>query len=176
MNIPAYAKETLLLGIDGTQKVTGIAWLGVSRLTGRAVVGTEQIDDILDSKEAEELFRDLSEELVFSKVWVAVEYPRWNAGASQVVRAAANSYVRLIKRVFPKAEVVKIDPNKWQGFFSFKARPQGLTTKDYSLWLADKAYGWPVGKSHDRADASLLVEYLKANPPPEKPKRTKNRP
>lgn len=175
MSFYAWEDGVLLIAVDPAQKVSAVAWRGRSKDTGRAVQGTKLVADILDSSQIDKVIRSASQGLDFQKVWIAVEYPKWNAGASQTVRAAANTYVRLLRRIFPRAEVVKVSPEVWQGFFQFKNRPPTQSTKDFSLWLATKAYGWAVGAEHDRADAALILEWLRANPPAPKPKQKSKR-
>lgn len=165
-----WEEGVLFIGFDPAQRVSAVAWRGRSKESGKVVQGSRLTPDILDALQVERTLRAVGEEIDHQKVWVAIEYPRWNAGASQTVRAAANTYVRLIRRVFPRAEIVKVDPNQWQGFFDFKNRPPGQSTKEFSVWVATRAYGWSISEEHDRADAALILEWLRANPPARKAK------
>lgn len=162
----------LILSIDPATKVSALAWRGQNK-EGKIVCGSCQVEDILDSDKIEVKLRQIAGAFIYEKVWVAVEYPGWNAGASQTVRATANIYVRLVRRVFPKVEVVKVDPKVWQGHYDFKNRMPGQTTKEFSLWVCQNAYGWAVEGQHDRADAALILEWLRVNPPAPKPKTKK---
>lgn len=170
-----WEKGVLILAVDPAQLVTGLAW-STADAEGRPLQGTASFGDILESADMEKHLRRLVEASVHERVWVAVEYPRWNAGASQVVRAAANTYVRLLRRVFgSKLEVVKVDPNVWQRAFSFSGRRAGQTTKEYSLFTAERVYGWVCEGIADRADAALILEWLRANPIPPKAPKSKKR-
>lgn len=176
MNFP-WEEGVLLFAVDPAQRVSAVAWKGVSRETGRNIAGSKRVGDILDSHEMEAVLRQVSEKVIFSRVWLAVEYPTWNAGASPVVRAAANAWIRLFRRVFPSGtlDVVRVDPNKWQRALGFRDRQAGTSTKDHALFLCQKVYGWAVENDPDRADASLILEWLRANPPQPKVKKPRRK-
>lgn len=170
-----WEQGVLYIAIDPAQRVSAVAWRGTSKESGRISCGTAMTPDILDAHEVEKLLRRIGDDFLWDRVVLGVEYPTWNVGASQTVRAAANSYIRLVRRVFPKVDVVRVDPNKWQATFSFKNRKAGQSTKDFSLWVATTVYGWAVGGEHDRADAALILEHVRANPPAPKPKKVKKK-
>lgn len=149
----------MYIAIDPAQKVSGVAYSGIDA-QGERVTGTASINDILDAGEICELLGRLKADCVFETVTVGVEYPFWNAGAAQTVRAAANTFIRLVRRVFDKPLVVRIDPNQWQNFFQYRARgPQ--STKSFSLTLVNTVYGWNL-ENHNEADAALILEYLRS--------------
>lgn len=163
MKLP-WNNGVLLVAIDPAQLVTGIAWSGQDA-EGKPLEGTRRFGDILDAAQLGKLLEALKTSCAFTSVRVAVEYPKWNAGASPVVRAAANTYIRLVRSVFgSKVDVVRVDPNEWHRLFGFKDRAASQTTKDFSLHLAERVYGWVCEGQHDRADAALILEWLKCNP------------
>jgi hypothetical protein len=165
--------DVLTIGIDAAQRSAAVAWIGRTA-EGEIVRGVESIGDIVEAQRIEHRFEALAQTLSFRRVVVAVEYPRWNAGAAQTVRAAANAYVRLARRAFPRrASVRRIDPNEWQAAYSFRSRGAGVDSKQYSTFVARTAYGWDVRNDHE-ADAALILEYARANPlgnPPKKSSR-----
>lgn len=176
MNFP-WEEGVLLFAVDPAQRVSAVAWKGVSKETGRNTSGTRRVGDILDAHEMEAVVRQVSEKVIYTRVWLAIEYPTWNAGASPVVRAAANAWIRLFRRLFPSGtlEVVRVDPNKWQGALGFKSRAAGVSTKDHSIWLCQKVYGWAVEGDSDRADAALILEWLRTSPPQPKVKKPRKK-
>lgn len=164
----------LQIAIDGAQKVSAVAWAGVDKKTGNAIRGSFRSPDILDAAEVEAKLQAVAAKCSYTSVRAAVEYPRWNAGASQTVRAAANAYVRLLRRVFPGVVIEKVDPNVWQGKFGYRNRSAKQSTKEFSIFLAEQAYGWRVDGDHDRADAAMILEWLRQTPPAQpKPKKKK---
>ena len=175
MSLYPWEEGALTLAIDPAQLVTAIAWMGRSP-DGGIVRGVTSIGDILEAGKITRLLESLGDTVKFDRVVLGVEYPRWNAGASQTVRSAANTYIRLVKKVYPKVRVRKIDPNEWQALFGFRARAKGVSTKDHSMWIATRAYGWKIDGIHDRADAALILEYLRQNHPKPQPKKKKPQP
>ncbi|MEQ1761591.1 MAG: hypothetical protein ABL984_00465 [Pyrinomonadaceae bacterium] len=156
--------DVLYLAVDPAQLKSAFAYSGIDS-EGNRKRGVFRVDDIRYASTVEARLVEISEGLVFSKIVLLVEYPKWNAGAAQTVRAAANVWVRLVRDLFPrKVEVRKIDPNEWQKTFSYRGRAEGTSTKDYSLWLARKAYGWEVETS-DEADAAMILEHGRTTPP-----------
>lgn len=176
MNFP-WEEGVLIFAVDPAQRVSAVAWKGVSAETKRNFAGTRRVGDILDSHEMEQIVRSVSEKAIYTRVWLVVEYPTWNAGASPVVRAAANTWIRLFRRIFPSGtlDVVRVDPNKWQGALGFRDRQSRTSTKDHSLFLAQKVYGWAVEGDPDRADASLILEWVRSNPPQPKVKKPRKK-
>lgn len=154
------ADKTLLIGIDPAQKRSAVSYRGTSRKTKKVTKGVKAIVDILDSSDIESLLHVLNDHYICDRVCVAVEYPKGNFGSSQTVRAAANTYIRLVKRVWKKAEFTKVEPKTWQHQFGFKDRGK-MTTKEFSLFICEKAYNWDLDGDHDKADAVLILEWLK---------------
>jgi hypothetical protein len=151
----------LLIAVDPASLCSAIAWRGKGK-DGGVIRGVTSISDIIQIGKIDELLRSLDQVIDFDRVVLGVEYPRWNAGAAQTVRSAANTFIRLVKGIFPrKVQVSKIDPNEWQALFGFRSRAKGITTKDYSRWVSETAYRWEIGKDHDKADATLILEYLR---------------
>jgi hypothetical protein len=166
---------TLYIAVDPAQLRSGFAYSGFNS-KGERVRGVLRVDDIRYASEVESRFVIIASGLDFSKVVLAIEYPKWNAGASQTVRGAANVYIRLFKSIFPRImEVRKIDPNEWQKSFNYRGRPTGQTTKDYSFWLATQAYGWWEVMTSDEADAAMLLEYARITPPTPRKKPVKKK-
>lgn len=167
-----WEKDVLLLTCDPASLRSAFAYSGFDA-GGARVRGVFRVDDLRHASLVEENLRLLSSTCVFSKVVFVVEYPTWNAGASPVVRAAANVWIRLVKSFFPrKVEVRKVDPNVWQKTFDFRGRPSPQSTKDYSLFLALSVYKWGV-ETTDEADAALILEHSRAIPPAPKKVRKK---
>lgn len=154
----------IYVAVDPAQKKSAFAWSGYDS-DGNRRRGLFHVNDIRYASTVESRFSEIADVLVYSKIVLLVEYPKWNAGAAQSVRAAANVWIRLFKDLFPrKVEVRKVDPNEWQATFSYRARAEGQSTKDYSLWLSTKAYGWTV-ETEDEADAAMILEHGRTIPP-----------
>jgi hypothetical protein len=167
----------LMVAVDPAQLRSAVA------LRGQAPDGSVQkillrADDIADIRVIMGQIEAFAQGVAFSRVFAVVEYPTWGGHGTYAVRAAANAFIRLLKEAFPrKLTVVKVDPKDWQKQFSFRDRPKGHDTKEYSFWLADKAYGW-APETPDEADAALMLEYGRtlARAVPAKKKAAKKKP
>lgn len=173
--------DILYVSVDPAQRTSAFAYQGYDE-EGRRHRGAFHISDIRFAAIAQDHLEALPTFLKFKQIVVAVEYPTWNAGASQVVRGAANTFIRLIKDIYAGRKVVvkKVDPNEWQRTFCYKDRSKKQTTKEYSLFLALKIYDWKV-TTHDEADAAMILEHIRYIPPelltiPKRPKQTKKKP
>lgn len=148
----------LMVAVDPAQLRSAVA------LRGQAPDGSVQkvllrADDIADIRDVVAQIEAFAKGVAFDRVFAVVEYPTWGGHGTHAVRAAANAYIRQLKAAYPrKLTVAKVDPNDWQKQFCHRARPGSQTTKDYSLWLATKAYGW-APETADEADAALILEY-----------------
>jgi Holliday junction resolvasome RuvABC endonuclease subunit len=160
----------MYIGIDPSTKATGVAVRGASKETGKIEQFSYSVKDILDSNKVVDFLEYVSQIIEFDRVVLAIEYPCWNAGAAQTIRASANTYIRLVRRMWSNAIVEKIDPNTWQGFFSFRGRGSA-STKDFSMKLTKLVYCWPTVSTHDESDAALILEYVRHRPLPEKKKK-----
>jgi len=167
-----WEENVLVIAVDPAQIRSGFAYRGRAA-DGLVVSGVFHVDDIRFANVVEDRLREIAEEVVFSKVILGVEFPCWNAGAAGTVRAAAHVWIRLVKALFPrKVRVSTIDPNRWQKEYNYRDRPSTWSTKEYSRWLAEKAYGWRV-ETDDEADAVMILEYLRTHFPPPPPKKAR---
>lgn len=161
-----WEEGVVYIAVDPAQKKSAFAWSLVAP-DGKREKGVFRVDDISWAQIVRDRLRQIVDPSQYPKrrIVLLVEYPKWNAGAAQSVRAAANVWVRLFKDLFPrKVEVRKVDPNEWQATFSYRGRAKGQSTKDYSLWLSTKAYGWTV-ETEDEADAAMILEHGRTTPP-----------
>lgn len=159
-----WEEGTFYLAVDPAQLKSAFAYSGYD-LEGHRIRGVFHVDDIRYASLVEARLSKIADTFAFSKIVLLVEYPKWNAGAAATVRGAANVWIRLVRDLFPRlVEVRKIDPNEWQSTFHYRARGDGLSTKEYSLWLAKTAYGWDVSTA-DEADAAMILEHGRTTPP-----------
>lgn len=160
----------LYVGVDPAQLKSAFSAQGFDRNQSR-VRECFHIDDIRFAAWVGEWIIAFETKIEFKKVVLLVEYPTWNAGAAATVRAAANVWIRFFKDLYPrKVEVRKVDPNVWQKTFSYRDRPENLSTKEYSLWLSKKVYEWAV-ETEDEADAAMILEHGRLTPPKTRKKK-----
>lgn len=170
-----WERDTLYIAVDPAPRQSGVALSGYDA-GGYRYRALFHVGDLVEAGLADERIRSVATHVTFTRVVLLVEYPRWNVGAAQSVRVAANMWVRLIKAIFPRrVDVRRVDPNEWQSTFDFRRRASSQSTKDYSIWLATRAYGWtPV--TADEADAALILEHGRVTPPAARPRRTRTTP
>lgn len=160
MRLP-WDEGTVYIGGDCSQLRTGIAWRFIGA-DGQPRVGTHVLGDISGSSALGPLIERVLAGAPYKRVILAVEYPHWNKNASPVVRAAANTIVRVVKARFKRVRVIKVDPNNWQRTM-LQGAP-GETTKERSIFVAENALGYVTGNDADRADAACILEYVRRGP------------
>lgn len=167
----------LFVAIDPAQRRSGVAIRG--RLPGGGLFKvTACVDNIMSAKVCCLSLLDDAREVEFDRAVVAVEYPKGSFHGSSSVRAAANQYIPMVKKLLKehgakKVEVRKIDPKTWQSTFEFSKRPREWTTKQFAMDAAINRFGWKP-KSEDEADAALILEHARLTPMAERKKRVKN--
>jgi hypothetical protein len=163
-----WERDWIYIAVDPAQWKSAIVFSGYNA-AGTKEQGSFTTEGLMHAAPTIQAIKEAVAGLEHRKIILSIEYPKWNAGSAQSVRAAANAWIQAIKETFPRrVTIMKIDPNTWQSTFSFRDRPSG-TTKEWSMKICP-LYGHKP-KTHDEADAWLIFEHARMQPIFKAPKK-----